>query len=85
MRSRHTASYREHGVLRLPASVAAVEYLGADTVVACFAGTSTILARLPGRVVVQTYYPDHYAILAAIRKQSNADLSVTEANVRFGH
>ena len=36
----------------IAATVRHAEYLGADTVMACAAGTATLLARLPGRVVL---------------------------------
>jgi sn-glycerol 3-phosphate transport system ATP-binding protein len=39
----------DHGI---PASVKHAEYLGADTVLACAVGDVTMLARLPGRVVL---------------------------------
>ncbi len=35
----------------LPATVVHAEYLGADTVLQCLVGVSTVLARLPGRVL----------------------------------
>jgi len=38
----------EHG---LPATVVHAEYLGADTVLQCRVGATTLLARLPGRVL----------------------------------
>jgi sn-glycerol 3-phosphate transport system ATP-binding protein len=40
----------EHGI---PARVGQTEYLGADTVVACTVGDVPMLARLPGRVVLE--------------------------------
>jgi sn-glycerol 3-phosphate transport system ATP-binding protein len=40
-------SIAEHGI---PVVVGHAEFLGADTVVACTAGTTRLLARLPGRV-----------------------------------
>ena len=36
----------------IPALVTHAEYLGADTVVACSAGATTLLARLPGQVLL---------------------------------
>ena len=36
----------------IPARVRHVEYLGADTILACLAGEVTLLARLPGRVAL---------------------------------
>jgi sn-glycerol 3-phosphate transport system ATP-binding protein len=36
----------------IPAVVRHAEYLGADTVLACAAGDATLLARLPGHVVL---------------------------------
>ena len=36
----------------IPAVVKHAEYLGADTVLACAAGEATVLARLPGHVVL---------------------------------
>ena len=39
----------EHGI---PVTVRHAEYLGADTVVACAVGDVTLLARVPGRVVL---------------------------------
>ena len=36
----------------IPAVVTHAEYLGADTVVACAAGATTLLARLPGQVLL---------------------------------
>jgi sn-glycerol 3-phosphate transport system ATP-binding protein len=38
----------------ITAHVADVEYLGADTVLACTVGETTLLARLPGRVALAT-------------------------------
>ena len=45
-----------HGIA---ARVRHAEYLGADTVVACAAGASTLLARLPGRVILPDGAPVH--------------------------
>jgi sn-glycerol 3-phosphate transport system ATP-binding protein len=39
----------DHG---LPGRVTHAEYMGADTVLACAVGDATVLARLPGRVVL---------------------------------
>jgi sn-glycerol 3-phosphate transport system ATP-binding protein len=41
----------------IPALVRHAEYLGADTVVACIAGEATMLARLPGRVMLSDGAP----------------------------
>ena len=43
----------------IAARVRHAEYLGADTVVACTAGASILLARLPGRVVLTDGAPVH--------------------------
>ena len=45
----------------IPAVVTHAEYLGADTVVACAAGETTLLARLPGHVLL----PDGTAVFLA--------------------
>jgi sn-glycerol 3-phosphate transport system ATP-binding protein len=43
----------------IPALVRHAEYLGADTVLACAVGKETLLARLPGRVVLADGTPVH--------------------------
>jgi sn-glycerol 3-phosphate transport system ATP-binding protein len=45
----------------ISARVTHAEYLGADTVVTCAAGNATLLARLPGRVVLADDTPVHLA------------------------
>ena len=47
VRPEHIAIGIEHGV---PATVAALEYLGADSLVTCRVGLATVAARVPGRV-----------------------------------
>ncbi|HLB97001.1 MAG TPA: ABC transporter ATP-binding protein, partial [Acetobacteraceae bacterium] len=46
----------------ITAHVADVEYLGADTVLACTVGVTTLLARLPGRVALATGTLVHLAV-----------------------
>jgi sn-glycerol 3-phosphate transport system ATP-binding protein len=50
----------------IPAVVQDAEYLGADTVIACVAGEATLLARLPGRVVLPARTPVHLALDEAV-------------------
>jgi sn-glycerol 3-phosphate transport system ATP-binding protein len=45
----------------LAARVTAVEYLGADSIVACAAGTESIAVRAPGRVDLAEGKPVHLA------------------------
>jgi sn-glycerol 3-phosphate transport system ATP-binding protein len=53
----------DHGIA---ARVVHAEYLGADTVLACTAGDTTLLARLPGRVVLADGAPVRLAFDAPI-------------------
>jgi sn-glycerol 3-phosphate transport system ATP-binding protein len=46
----------------IAAHVADAEYLGADTVLACAVGTTTLLARLPGRVALEPGTKVHLAV-----------------------
>ncbi len=48
----------------LPAQVTHAEYLGADTVLACRAGKSDFLARLPGRTALAAGATVHFAYAA---------------------
>jgi sn-glycerol 3-phosphate transport system ATP-binding protein len=50
----------------IAARVADAEYLGADTVLACAVGTTTLLARLPGRVALAVGAPVHLAVTAPL-------------------
>ena len=50
----------------IAARVADVEYLGADTVLACAVGTTTLLARLPGRVAPEVGTEVHLAVGAPL-------------------
>ncbi len=49
------------GETGIPVRVTHAEYLGADTVVACQAGESRVLARLPGRAALAAGTPLHLA------------------------
>ena len=49
---RHPAGELRLAERGIPARVRHAEYLGADTVLACIVGEATLLARLPGRVVL---------------------------------
>ncbi|MDR3539130.1 MAG: ABC transporter ATP-binding protein [Acetobacteraceae bacterium] len=53
-----------HGI---EASVAHAEYLGADTILGCRTGSATLLARLPGHVVLAPGTPVHLATDAAVQ------------------
>jgi sn-glycerol 3-phosphate transport system ATP-binding protein len=46
----------------VPAIVRDAEYLGADTVMACIAGEATLLARLPGRIILPAGSPVFLAL-----------------------
>jgi sn-glycerol 3-phosphate transport system ATP-binding protein len=62
-------------VLRLPdapARVASVEYLGADSIVTCAAGTETIAVRAPGRVELAEGKSTHLAWAAAAQHYFDA-------------
>jgi sn-glycerol 3-phosphate transport system ATP-binding protein len=50
----------------IAARVADAEYLGADTVLACAVGTTTLLARLPGRVALAIGTKVHLAVDAPL-------------------
>ena len=50
----------------IAARVADAEYLGADTVLACAVGTTTLLARLPGRVALAAGTKVHLAVDAPL-------------------
>jgi sn-glycerol 3-phosphate transport system ATP-binding protein len=50
----------------IPARVADAEYLGADTVLSCAVGATTLLARLPGRIALATDTPVHLAVDAPL-------------------
>ena len=50
----------------IAAQVADAEYLGADTVLACAVGTTTLLARLPGRVALASGTRVHLAVNAPL-------------------
>jgi sn-glycerol 3-phosphate transport system ATP-binding protein len=50
----------------IAARVADAEYLGADTVLACTVGATTLLARLPGRVALATGTAVHLAVDVAL-------------------
>jgi sn-glycerol 3-phosphate transport system ATP-binding protein len=50
----------------IAARVTDAEYLGADTVLACAAGTATLLARLPGRVALAAGTDVHLATDVAL-------------------
>ncbi len=51
----------------LPAVVQHAEYLGADTIMACRAGDATLLARLPGHVVLPAGAPVHLGMDAPVQ------------------
>ncbi len=50
----------------IPAIVRDTEYLGADTVMTCVAGASTLLIRLPGRVILPEGTPVCLALDASV-------------------
>jgi sn-glycerol 3-phosphate transport system ATP-binding protein len=56
----------------LPARVASVEYLGADSIVTCAAGTETIAVRAPGRVELAEGKSTHLAWAAAAQHYFDA-------------